>query len=113
MKLGDRIKTKRGYDGVFLVQLFNGKCAVILDGCTYHDEHWYDLVPYEDIYPIESSKCKDPADPVLKPKFISCTACGLVYDAGLPILHVCPEFRGGWGTYPRIPPNYPNYPVYC
>lgn len=44
------IKTNKGYTGQLINQTIDGKISrVVLNGCTYSDEHWYDEVPTYDI----------------------------------------------------------------
>lgn len=101
MKLGDKIKTKRGYEGTFITQLFSGDCAVILDGCTYSEAHWYDLVPADDVSLLESNTPN-----VVKSHYNHCVICGLVYYTGM--LHTCPN----GGTVHTNQPTYPIMPTY-
>ena len=49
-----KIITKRGYTGELLNTTIDGKTArVVLDHCTYSDEHWYDEVPMSDVTIVE------------------------------------------------------------
>ena len=44
------IKTNKGYTGQLINQTIDGKISrVVLNGCTYSDEHWYDEVSTCDI----------------------------------------------------------------
>lgn len=58
MKTNDKIETKNGYTGVIMNVFFSGKVAVILDNCTYSDEHWYDVIPKSDITVIKDTSEK-------------------------------------------------------
>ncbi len=54
---GDRIRTKSGYEGTYFGSSIDGKKAyVCLNGCTYSDEHWYDIVPMKDIEKVKEKK---------------------------------------------------------
>ena len=73
-ELGQRITTKRGYEGTYITRLMEKPVAiVILDGCTYSDNHWYDEVPLADI---------------TTPKFINMTH-GVSITSGLVRCHRC------------------------
>lgn len=106
-ELGQRITTKRGYEGTYITRLMEKPVAiVILDGCTYSDSHWYDEIPLADI----TAKTSFVFSP-MKSAHTYCPQCGLVYNTA--IAHTCPN--GGYPLFPLTPPKpcYPNYPVYC
>jgi hypothetical protein len=56
MKINDKVKTKQGHTGT-IINIFqeNKNVAVVLDGCTYHDFHWYDVIPVEDCEVVEET----------------------------------------------------------
>lgn len=90
-ELGQRITTKRGYEGTYITRLMEKPVAiVILDGCTYSDSHWYDEVPLADI---------------TTPKFINMTH-GVSITSGLIKCPRCTEW-----VHPNQTHTCSNFPI--
>jgi len=58
MKINDKIETKRGYTGRIVDTVDTKDIRVVLDGCTYSDNHRFDILPLEDITILLDSPVK-------------------------------------------------------